>query len=112
MQQKNQNSILPKILEVLAKKPLFGFVFYPGQISVTIKDRDTGIFCSVSKNIPIVQRSSHFFKMLDFGSFLAIFAILVSKIVLFLILSLMRNSIHLIANCRPAFANNNSTVGI
>ena len=40
----------------MAKKPLFEFVFCPGQISVTIKDRDTGIFCSVSKNIPIVQR--------------------------------------------------------
>ena len=56
VQQKNQNLILPKILEALAKKPLFEFAFCPGQISVTIKDRDTGIFCSVSKNIPIVQR--------------------------------------------------------
>ena len=43
-------------MEVLAKKTLFEFVFCPRQISVTIKDRDTGIFCSVSKNIPIVQR--------------------------------------------------------
>ena len=44
-------------VEVLAKKPLFKFVFCSGQISVTIKERDTGIFCSVSKNIPsIVQR--------------------------------------------------------
>ena len=38
------------------KKTLFKFLFYPGQISVTIKDRGIGIFCSVSKNIPIVQR--------------------------------------------------------
>ena len=38
------------------QKPLFKVVFCPGQISVTIKDRDTGIFCSVSKNISIVQR--------------------------------------------------------
>ena len=45
-----------KNVEVLAKKPLFEFVFCPGQFSVTIKGRDTGIFCSVSKNIPIVQR--------------------------------------------------------
>ena len=56
VQQKKQNSILPKIVEVLAKKTLFKFMFCPGQISVTIKDRDTEIFCSVSKNIPIAQR--------------------------------------------------------
>ena len=36
------------------QKTLFEFVFYPGQISVTVKDRDTKIVCSVSKNIPIV----------------------------------------------------------
>ena len=41
-------------MEVLTKKPLFKFVQV--QISVTIKDRDTKIVCSVSKNIPNVQR--------------------------------------------------------
>ena len=76
-----------------------------------IHPRITGVFCSVSEDIPIVQRWSHFFKMLDFGSVLAIFAISVSKIVLFLILSPMQNSIHLITNVRPGFANNYSTVG-
>ena len=102
-----------KNFEVLAKKTLLKFEFCPVHISVTIHCRIAGVFCSVSKDIPIVQRLGHFFKMLDFGSFfLAIFAILVSKIVLFLILSLMQNSIHLIANFRPAFANNYSTVGI
>ena len=113
VQQKNQNSILPKNLEVLAKKKtLFKFVFCLGQISVTIHPRIAGVLCSVSEDIPIVQRWSYFFKMLDFGSFLAIFEILVSKIVLFLILSLMQNSIHLITNFRPGFANNYSTVGV
>ena len=108
----NKKVKFSQIFEVLAKKTLLKFEFCPVHISVTIHCKITGVFCSVSKDIPIVQCSSHFFKMLDFGSFLAIFAILVSKIVLFLILSLMQNSIHLIANCRPAFANNNSTVGI
>ena len=112
MQQKIKIQIFPKIFEVLAKKPLLKFEFYPVHISVTIHFRIAGVFCSVSEDIPIGQRSSHFFKMLDFGRFLAIFAILVSKIVFFLILSLMQNSIHLIANCRPGFANNNSTVAI
>ena len=56
VQQKIKIQFLPKIVEVLAKKKLFEFVFCPGQISITIKDRDTGIVCSVSKNIPIVQR--------------------------------------------------------
>ena len=32
------------IVEVFAKKTLFEFMFCPGQISVTIKDRDTGFF--------------------------------------------------------------------
>ena len=39
------------LVEVFAKKPFFEFMFCPGQISVTIKDRDTGFFCSVSKNL-------------------------------------------------------------
>ena len=52
---KKSKFINTKILEVLAKQPLFKFVFCSGQISLTIKDRDTGFFCSVSKNIPIVQ---------------------------------------------------------
>ena len=112
MQQKIKIQIFRTIFEVLAKKPLLKFGFCPVHISVTIQCRIAGVFCSVSEDIPILQRWSHFFKMLDFGSFLAIFAILVSKIVLFLILSLMRNSSHLIANFRPAFANNNSTVCI
>ena len=56
VQRKIKIQFCQKLPKVLAEKPLFGFVFCPGQISVTIKDRDTGIFCSVSKNIPIVQR--------------------------------------------------------
>ena len=91
----------------MAKKPLLKFEFCPVHISVTIHCRIAGVFCSVSKDIPIVQRLGHFFKMLDFGRFLAIFAILVSKIVFFLILSLMQNSIHLIPNytrlCKQQF---------
>ena len=51
------------------QKTLFGIVFYPGQISVTIKDRDTKISCSVSKNIPIVQRQGQICKMSNFGRF-------------------------------------------
>ena len=109
---KNQNSIFSKNFEVLAKKTLLKFEFCPVYISVTIHCRIAGVFCSVSEDIPIVQRLSHFFKMIDFGLFLANFAILVSNIVFFLILSLTQNSIHLIANCRPGFANNNSTVAI
>ena len=68
--QKNLQKI-PKItylLKLLAKKPLFEFSFCPGQISVTIHPRIAGVFC-VSEDIPIVQRRSQFFKMLDFGSF-------------------------------------------
>ena len=65
----NLNSILPNILEVLAKNPLFEFVFCLDQISVTIKNRDTEFFCSVSKNIPILQRQSKICKMSNFGRF-------------------------------------------
>ena len=60
---------MPKIVEVLAKKTTVWIYFCPGQISVTIKDRDTGIFCSVSKNIPIVQRQGQICKMSNFGRF-------------------------------------------
>ena len=56
VQRKIKIQFCQKMLEVLSKKTLFVFVFSPGQISVTIKDRDTGIFCRVSKTIPIVQR--------------------------------------------------------
>ena len=108
VQRKIKIQIFPKILKFWPK-PLLKFEFYPVHISVTIHFRIAGVFCSVSEYIPIVQRPGHFFKMLDFGRFLAI---LVSKIVFFLILSLMPNSIHLITNCRPGFANNNSTVAI
>ena len=110
MQQKIKIQIFSNILKFGPKKTLLKFGFCPVLISVTIQCRIAGVFCSVSEDILILQRWSYFFKMLDFGSFLAIFAILVSKIILFLILSLMQNSSHLIANFRPTFANNNSTV--
>ena len=51
------------------QKPLFEFGFCPGQISVTVEDKDTGFFCSVSKNISIVQRQSQICKMSIFDRF-------------------------------------------
>ena len=81
---KNQNSNFPKIFEVLAKKPLLKFEFYPVHISVTIHCRIAGVFCSVSEDIPIVQRSGHFFKILDFGRFLAILQFWFQKLSFFL----------------------------
>ena len=38
------------------QKPLLKFVFCPVHISVTIHCRIAGFFCSVSKNVLIVQR--------------------------------------------------------
>ena len=73
MQQKIKIQIFPKFFEVLAKKPLLKFEFYPVHISVTIHFRNAGVFCSVSEDIPIVQRLGYFFKMSNFGSFGALF---------------------------------------
>ena len=97
VQRKIKIQFCQKNLEVLAKKPLFRCLcsskglkttlinqsINPGQISVTIKDRDTGIA------IPIVQRQGQICKMSNFGRFWAIFAILISKMALFLVSSLM-----------------------
>ena len=51
------------------QKLLFKLAFCPGQFSVTLNGRDTGIICSVSKDISIVQRQGYFFKMSNFRSF-------------------------------------------
>ena len=48
-------------------------MFCPVYISVTLHCRITKFFCSVSKDVFIVQRYSHFFKMSNFGSFGAFF---------------------------------------
>ena len=56
VQQKIQIQIFLNMFEVLAKKPLLKFVFSPVHISVTLNCRIAGLFCSVSKDIPIVQR--------------------------------------------------------
>ena len=56
VQQKIKIQFCQKLLKFWPKNHFLEFVFCPGQISVTIKDRDTGFFCSTSKNIPIVQR--------------------------------------------------------
>ena len=83
MQQKIKIQIFPKNFEVLAKKPRLKFEFCPVHISGTIHCRIAGFCCSVSEDIPIVQSPSHFFKMLDFGCFLAIFCIFGFKNCLF-----------------------------
>ena len=51
MQRKIKIQFCQKFWKFWQKKTLFGFVFCPGQISVTIKDRETGIFFVVLAKI-------------------------------------------------------------
>ena len=69
VQQQKKIQFCQFCFEVLGKKKLFEFMFCSCPISVTIKGRDTGIFCSVSKNVPIVQLKSQFCKVSNFGRF-------------------------------------------
>ena len=74
VQRKIKNSVLPKIVKFWTKKKtLFEFAFCPGQILVTIKNRDTGIFVVWAKTFPLRNVRVKFAKcqiVLDFEHFL------------------------------------------
>ena len=89
VQQKIKIQFGKKIWKFWPKNHFLNLCVCLGQISVTKTDRDTDILCSVSENIPVVQCWNQICKMLIFGTFWAIFAILILKMALFLILSLM-----------------------
>ena len=86
MQQTIKIQIFSKIFEILAKKKqLLKFVFCPFHISVAIHGRIAGFFCSFSQDVfycAMLELFSQNVKISVVSEH--IFAILMSKIVLFL----------------------------